>query len=581
MQNVIKSILVWGIILIVCQGLCGCKGGKIPEIGGINGPDTIDEYENVEFWVSLTNASDATFLWSCDPADAGKFDDPDFPKTGFTASMVTQDIPVKISIIIESQQFEPVILSKSITVKDTGPYGWARTWGGPGWDTGYGIAVDGNGNAYITGTFSDTVDFDPGVGVDEHTSIGDSDIFLSKFNSNGEFRWAHTFDVRTSAYGHAVAVDGSGNICITGNFYNTVDFDPGSEVNEHTSNGGLDVFCSKFDSSGAFQWARTWGGSSSDHGNGVATDASGNAYVLGYFYGTVDFDPGLGVDEHTSHSVTRDIFLSKFNTSGELLWTITWGSYDAAYDHEVAIDGNDNVYVTGSYYGTVDFDPGLEVDEHISYGHTFDIFLSKFDSNGEFQWALTWGGPFLDGGYGVASDGGGNIYVTGCFDGNVDFNPGQETVEYISNGERDVFLCKFDSNGEFQWACTWGGASNDVGYNVAVDGNDNVYVTGNYSGTVDFDPGLGVDEHISYGNISDVFLSKFNSSGELLWALTWGGYSCDRSFGIAVDGIGNSYVTGDFRHTVDFDPGPGIDEQISHSCFQDIFLSKFPPDGNW
>ena len=118
MRYVIKSILVWGIILIVCQGLCGCKGGKIPELGGINGPDAIDEYENVEFWVSLTNTSDAIFLWSCDPADAGQFDKPDLPKTGFTASMVTHDTPVKISVVVESRQSSPVILSRNITIRD-------------------------------------------------------------------------------------------------------------------------------------------------------------------------------------------------------------------------------------------------------------------------------------------------------------------------------------------------------------------------------------------------------------------------------------------------------------------------------
>ena len=115
--------------------------------------------------------------------------------------------------------------------------------------------------------------------------------------------------------GRGVGVDGSGNVYVTGWFWGTVDFDPGSGVDNHTSNGEHDVFLNKFDSSGAFNWARTWGGSEWDDGHGVAVEGSGNVYVTGYFQWTVDFDTGSGVDSHTSNG-NGDVFLSKFPPDG-------------------------------------------------------------------------------------------------------------------------------------------------------------------------------------------------------------------------------------------------------------------------
>jgi len=461
------------------------------------------------------------------------------------------------------------------------PRGWARTWGGIDDDWGHGVAVDGSGNVYVTGYFRDTVDFDPGSGVDNHTSNGEADVFLSKFDSSGAFIWARTWggsDDNDEGYG--VAVDGSGNVYVTGYFHGTVDFDPGSGVDNHTSNGQYDVFLSKFDPLGAFKWARTWGGSYEDEGWGVAVDGSGNVYVTGWFSGTVDFDPGSGVDNHTSNGYF-DVFLSKFDSSGAFKWARTWGG---SYDDEgrgVAVDGSGNVYVTGWFMGTVDFDPGSGVDNHTSYPG-WDVFLSKFDSSGAFIWARTWAGCgfyYTDWSLGVAVDGSGNVYVTGAFEGTVDFDPGSGVDNHTSIGHTDVFLSKFDSSGEFEWARTWGGTHYNYGYGVAVDGSGNVYVTGRFEGTVDFDPGSGVDNHTSNG-VWEVFLTKFDSSGAFKWARTWGGSYYDCGYGVAVDGSDSVYVTGYFEGTVDFDPGSGADNHTSNGD-DDVFLSKFPPDGNW
>jgi hypothetical protein len=462
-----------------------------------------------------------------------------------------------------------------VTVVD--PQGWARTWGGSGFDVGYGVVSDGSGNVYVTGYFWGTADFNPDGG-DPRISNGDYDIFLSKFDSSGNFEWVRTWGGSGWDQCSGVATDGSGNVYITGKFNSTVDFDPGGG-DIHTSKGGTDVFLSKFDSSGNFKWARTWGGSDHDSGNGVAADGSGNVYVTGYFRGTVDFDPGGG-DLHTSNG-PYDVFLSKFDPFGNFEWTRTWGGSAWDIGCGVASDGSGNVYITGNFGSTVDFDPGGG-DPHICNGG-YDVFLSKFDSSGNFEWARTWGGSDTDLGCGVAADGSGNVYITGSFLSTVDFYPGGGDP-HTSNGGADVFLSKFDSLGNFEWARTWGGSAYDEGRGVATNGSGNVYATGYFQGTVDFNPEGGNDQFSN--GAWDVFLSKFDSSGNFEWARTWGGSGLDDGRGVAADGSGNVYITGYFyNYTVDFAPtdppcNEDPDEHTSYG-YRDVFLTKHLPDGCW
>jgi hypothetical protein len=456
--------------------------------------------------------------------------------------------------------------------------GWARTWGGSGYEAGNDIAVDGSGNIYVTGRFQGTVDFDPGDGIDNRIANSLWAAFLAKFDSSGDFIWVRTWGA-AGLYGevlrHSVSVDGSGNVYVAGEFESTVDFDPGSGVDEHASNGSIDVYVSKFDSSGNFLGTKTWGGSNQDNIGEDTVDNFGSVYVTGWYHFTVDFDPGDGVDNHISSGVA-DAFLSKFDSSGTFLWTKTWGDGDEDYGQSVAADVSGNVYVTGCFFSDViDLDPGSGIDDHTGNGKA-DIFLTKFDSSGAFQWGKTWGGTSSDESIGVAVDGPGCVYVTGTFSNAVDFDPGAGVDAHASTGHEDVFLSKFDSLGGFQWAKTWGGGWHDIGYDIALDESGNAYVTGEFEGTVDFDPGIGVDSHTPDNGSSSVFLSKFDSTGAFLWAKTWSALG----WGVVTSGSESVYVTGEFPYTADFDPGSGVDSHTSNGL-TDAFLVKFLPDGNW
>jgi hypothetical protein len=330
-------------------------------------------------------------------------------------------------------------------------------------------------------------------------SKGSYDVFLTKYDSSGDFVWARTWGgTGDYPYGYGVVVDGIGNVYVTGYFTGKTDFDPGPGVDNHVSNGSADVFLTKFDSSGSFIWARTWGGTGGDTGYGATVDDSGNVCVIGRFGDTVDFDPGPAVDDHVSNGGS-DIFLTKFDSSGNFAWARTWGgTEDWDVGNGVSADGSGNAYVTGVYHGAVDFDPGPDVDIHVSNG-SYDPFLTKFDSSGDFIWARTWEGTGDSIGDGVSVDGQGNVYVAGRFTSAADFDPGPGADDHISNGGYDCFLTKFNSSGDFAWAESWGGTGYDIGYSASADGSGNVYVTGYFEGAVDFDPGEAVPYRVEIG----------------------------------------------------------------------------------
>src|SRR5262249_36288313 len=159
----------------------------------------------------------------------------------------------------------------------------------------YSIAVDASGNVYTTGYFTGTADFDPDAGVFNLTAAGSFDIFVSKLSASGNFVWAKVMGGGSDDLGQSISVDASGNVCTTGYFTGTADFDPGAGVFNLTAAGYYDIFVSKLDASGNFAWAKAIGGTGGDEGYSIAIDSSGNVYTTGAFGGTVDFDPNAGV----------------------------------------------------------------------------------------------------------------------------------------------------------------------------------------------------------------------------------------------------------------------------------------------
>lgn len=466
---------------------------------------------------------------------------------------------------------------QTFTARVLGGSGWARSWGDPINCQGWGTDVNSAGNIYVTGNFDGTADFDPGPGIENHTSNGGVDIFLSKFDGDGNLVWTRTWG-GTGALeldlGKSVASDVFGNVYVGGTFNGTVDFDPGIGVDSKSTVGTDDCFVSCFDSDGNYKWARTWGGTDIDQTLALDVDEFGNCYVTGRFRLAVDFGDGNPI----TSSGFCDVFISRFDPDGNLTWVVTWGGTGSDRGYGIELDNSGNIFVCGYFTAAVDFDPSSGTHNHTAVGAR-DIFLSCFDTSSGFQWAETWGGIDIDTGYGVSADSSGNVYVTGSYIGTVDFDPTGVTENKTAVGGSDVFLSCFNSSGIYLWAKSWGGIANDQGNGIATYDPGNIYVTGYYQQMVDFDPG-GSSYNLTSLGVMDIFLSKFDSSGNFTWAQSFGGVSTDEGIGVATDNWGNVFCSGYFQGSVDFNPGIGSDIHTS-SYLSDAYLMKLLPSGFW
>ncbi len=455
--------------------------------------------------------------------------------------------------------------------------GWARTWGEGGSDRGFGVAADSQGNSYTTGYFRDYVDFDPGDGECILSAVGNKDTFLSKFDPYGQFLWARTWGSTSSEQSYSVDVDSMDCSYTSGYFNQTVDFDPGDGVEERTAIENDDAFLSKFDPDGNFQWVAVFGGLDDETAYFVHIDDWDNVYVGGYFDADIDLDPGPGVDLHNSLG-NSDIFLVKLDTFGNFIWGRSWGGPKADRLYAVAADLHGNVFTTGYYTDSVDLDPGDGSALYISNGGS-DVYLTKFNSNGVFKAALSWGGPGSDRAEGISVGPNGEVYVAGNYYDTIDFDPGSGVDEHTSNGGMDIFISKFDPSLTHEWTLCWGSGSGDDTHAMSVRGG-NVFATGHFNGSMDIDPTEGVDMRTTHGG-SDVYLIKLDCYADYVWARTWGGSGGEYSRGFAADDIGNLFLTGGFGSSnMDFDPGPA-EEIHEYGGGGDVYLIKMLPDGYW
>lgn len=472
------------------------------------------------------------------------------------------------------------------TIAQPVTFDWAKRMGNVNDDKGNKITSDSNGNIFIVGTFTDTVDFDPGPGVSNLIPIGYTDIFVSKFDGSGNLIWAKQFGGSVHDGATGIAVDATGNVYATGNFANTSDFDPGAGIFNLTSAGGLDVFILKLDASGNFVWARQLGGSQvsslGDDGKSIAVDKAGNVYTAGRFEFLADFDPGPGVFNLTAAGNFSDVFVSKLNAQGNFVWAKKWGSAaNSDWINTISVDDSANVYATGSFYGNVDFDPGTGTF-NMTPGGLSGVYVSKLDSTGSFKWAKQFskqGGFLLDAGD-LTLDNQGFIYTTGSFSGTVDFNPGTATNNITAGSGLNSFICKLNSSGIYVWAKGFGGTGEVSSLAITTDIFGSVYTTGWFNDNnpnCDFDPGPASLIIVSAGYL-DVFISKLDASGNFSWAKGFGGTLEDYGQSVVTDANANVYTTGYFSGTADFDPGAAT-FNLTAAASKDIFMHKLGQTG--
>ena len=319
------------------------------------------------------------------------------------------------------------------------------------------------------------------------------------------------------------------------------------------------------------------GSTGTDYGKDLAVDSQGNIILAGYFTGTVDFDPGPATNNLTSAG-NVDNFLAKYDSQSKLLWAFRYGSAGVDIPHSVSVDSVGNIYVAGYFSNTCDFDPGPGTANLVSAGGR-DVYIAKYSADGNFVWVRGFGASSDDQALDVTVDSAGNVAIVGFFSGTVDVDPGPDVVNLTSTGTTDGFVVKYDPNGNLLWAFRLGSTSGHQNVGITRDADDNLFVSGFFNTTVNFNP-LGTPVNLTSAGAQDIFAAKYSASGTNLWAIRAGGTQPDLAIpgGIWLDAATNIHICGNFRGTADFDPGPGTANRTSAGD-SDVFVAKYSASG--
>ena len=376
---------------------------------------------------------------------------------------------------------------------------------------------------------------------------------------------------------NAEALDAAGDLVVVGSLMQSANFNPGGTAVNLTSSGNRDAYVAEYTPGGALNWLVSFPGqatSSVGQVSAVAVDGSGNIEVDGSFSGTIK----VGATTLSAPSRT-DCFVAKLDASGNVLWAVqtTGASGKVDSPKAVAPDGSGGAYVAGSYMGTMTLGT-----KSVAAGGSFEGFAAHLDSTGQFTWASSTAGSAgsVAGMNGLAVDPSGRLVMAGNYAGTVDFDPGAGATSLTSAGSYDVATWVLNSDGTFAWADGYGGSNFDQADAVAVDPSGNIYVTGAFSGTVNFDPS-GTAINLTAAGVYDVFVLKLSPGGSTLWADSFAGSNGPAmGDGIGVDPSGRVVVDGWFVGTLDFDPGPGTVSIASRGA-EDVFVASLDAQGNY
>ncbi len=434
-----------------------------------------------------------------------------------------------------------------------------------------------------------------------------------RYMIRNESTWSMRLGGTGTDYGYAITTDRSGSVIVAGRVNGDADLDGSGVIADALPEdpdaipgcyGGVDAFISKFDRSGTFQWAKRLGGTGTDSASDVASDIEDNLVVVGWANGDSDFtgDGDKSTEPEkvsTAHEFGQsDVFISKFDFSGNPVWALRLGGDQYDYAQSVTIDNDDRVIATGAVRGNAhlnsDEDTFDDGENGAGYGEE-DIFITAFTSSGEYCWSKRLGGGGEDYGLSLTHDSVNNVIVTGYVDGNADLNgdgvisPGlPETSPGNPYGDKDIFISKFNSSGTHLWSRRLGGTTEDYCYSVESGGDDSLFITGYIQGNADLNGDGdaldgGAEDSTGYGD-KDVFITGFNADGTHLWSRRLGGAGNDNDngCGLAVSG-GAVFVTGNINGNADLngdgdaDDGGAEDEGIYGAG--DVFIAAFKLNG--
>ncbi|MFT3769337.1 MAG: MopE-related protein [Minicystis sp.] len=355
--------------------------------------------------------------------------------------------------------------------------------------------------------------------------------------------------------GLAITADASGNVIVGAYINGTVDFGCGPLTTTATLDGAA---IAKLSSSGTCLWNKA-AGDGSAHTQGVATDAAGNVYVVGYLQGTLDW--GCGVMTSTGGN-NPDAFVAKLNGStGACIWSKSYGDANIQYGNSIAVDSAGNVLVAGFFLGSINLGGGA-----LTSAGANDVFVAKLDAGGNHVWSKRYGDANNQALRGLKVDGANNVLVVGQFAGTINF--GGTTL--TSAGLNDAFVAKLDTNGNHVWSKRYGDASDQLGIGITTDAANNVIAVGSFGGTINF----GGSTFTSLGG-NDAWLVKLDAAGNHLWSKGLGGPNTQQGIAVGVDAGGYIVATGQLQGSADFGGGT-----LTSAGNADVWLARYDPSGN-
>ena len=420
---------------------------------------------------------------------------------------------------------------------------WAISAGGTLHDKTRGMALDAEGNVLLTGEFTGTATF----GEHSLTSVGAMDFFVAKVDSRGKFLWVRSGGGEKIDRGYALATDPAGNCYVTGHYEST---EAKFEKTIVKNGGEYDLFVAKYDPKGNLAWIQSGGGSGYDCGHGIATDKHGNVFVTGAVVGE-----GRFVGEKLGHAGPAHAFCLAMSSEGQLLWSHTADGTGSSSGHGVAADQQGNCYVGGYASGASTFG-GQKINNTAGQ----DVLVAKFDSRGKPGWLHAGHGSSSAMIHEITADAEGNVWASGMFKNELKLADRAVT----SQGQQDLLLTSFDSSGKRLWTKTAGATGIDYGLGDATDGKGNCFLTGSFTGKVEFDG----TPRTSAGAASDIMVVKYRA-GVQRWFVQAGSDRTDHAYTIVSDGKGNLYFSGACSGAAKFG-----EHTLPHRGSNDIFLAK-------
>jgi hypothetical protein len=488
--------------------------------GVLQSTDTTLPYSHA--W-SITSADNGTHNWAAKAFDAA----------GNNATSVAVSTTVNIASL-------------------AGVHQWSLQFGGATTaDTAAGrlTAIDPNGEVIVVASVSGAVTF----GEASHVSSGG--IVLAKYSADGQaLRWSRlwTREVSAEFMPTGLAVNADGSAIVTGYFYGTVTFAGGNSL---TGAGGYDLFMVKYASDGALLWSRRFGGTGSETATALATDGMGNLFVTGWIQGSAS----LGGTAHSSNSGSRDVFVAKYSSNGAFLWSRAFGGNTTDQSLAVAVDAGGNPTISGFFQGSVNFGDGTLTSAGLD-----DVFVANFTADGTLLRSWREGGTGRDQGRALGVDGLGNLMLAASFEGTASMG-GQSLT---SAGATDIALVKYDSSGPALWVRRFGGSNTDMVNGMAGNAAGEIAITGTFLRWIS----LGGADHYGDGS-TDVFIAKYDASGNRRWSRGAGVAWDDYGNGIALDDDGGVVATGQFYSGIDL--GGGLLSTATGST--DGYLVRYGP----